>query len=203
VIRRYVRHRQGIYALHRKGKLYYVGLANDLYWRLKQHLKDHHGHSWDRFSMYLTIGDKHLKELESLILRITKPTGNKVKGKFGKSDNLRRRLAADIKAIQKQELNTIIGKIVITGTTRVRARDGRAPTLHTYISGPLKLRARYKGKEYRASVRRNGSIRLGGKVYNSPSMAGTAVGLKACDGWYFWKYERAPGDWVLLNELRK
>jgi hypothetical protein len=34
IIRQYVRHRQGVYALYRRGKLYYVGLAGDLRWRL-------------------------------------------------------------------------------------------------------------------------------------------------------------------------
>jgi hypothetical protein len=24
-----------------------------------------------------------------------------------------------------------------------------------------------------------------------------------CDGWNFWKYERGPGDWVKLHELRR
>ena len=38
VVREYVRHRQGIYALYRRRKLYYVGLARDLRWRLHQHL---------------------------------------------------------------------------------------------------------------------------------------------------------------------
>jgi hypothetical protein len=83
----YVRHRQGIYALYRRDRLYYVGLATDLRWRLKQHLNDHHGQSWDRFSVYLTVGDQHLRDLESLVLRIVKPTGNKVKGKFSRSEN--------------------------------------------------------------------------------------------------------------------
>jgi hypothetical protein len=63
-----------------------------LRWRLNQHLKDHHGQSWDRFSVYLTIGDRHLKELESLILRVVKPSGNKVIGHFPKSENLRPQL---------------------------------------------------------------------------------------------------------------
>jgi len=75
-----------VYALYKRSKLYYVGLAKDL----KAHLNDRHGQSWDRFSVYLTIGDEHLKELESLILRIVKPKGNKVKGKFAKSQDLRR-----------------------------------------------------------------------------------------------------------------
>jgi len=25
----------------------------------------------------------------------------------------------------------------------------------------------------------------------------------SCNGWAFWEYERAKGDWVLLDELRK
>jgi len=76
VIRSYVRGRQGIYALYRKNEIYYVGLASNLRSRLKHHLRDRHKKLWDRFSVYLTIGDSHLKELESLILRTVKPSGN-------------------------------------------------------------------------------------------------------------------------------
>ena len=53
IIRRYVRNRQRVYALYRHGKLYYVGLASDLQWRLKHHLKDRHEKAWDTFSVYL------------------------------------------------------------------------------------------------------------------------------------------------------
>jgi hypothetical protein len=69
IIRQYVRNRHGVYALYRRNKLYYVGLATNLRTRLAHHLKDRHGHSWDRFSVYLTIVDSHLRELESLLLR--------------------------------------------------------------------------------------------------------------------------------------
>ena len=61
VIRTYVRGRQGIYALYRKNELYYVGLAGNLRSRLRAHLRDRHKKLWDRFSVYLTIGDSHLK----------------------------------------------------------------------------------------------------------------------------------------------
>ena len=57
VIRSYVRGRQGIYALYRKNELYYVGLAGNLRSRLRSHLRDRHKKLWDRFSVYLTIGD--------------------------------------------------------------------------------------------------------------------------------------------------
>ena len=85
IIYQYVRGRQSVYALYRRGKLYYVGLATKLRNRLKHHLKNRHGHSWDQFSVYLTIGDHHLRELEALILRTVKPAGNKQKGKFARS----------------------------------------------------------------------------------------------------------------------
>jgi hypothetical protein len=203
VIRQYVRHRQGVYALYRRRKLYYVGLAKDLRWRLKQHLRDHHGHSWDRFSIYLTIGDQHLREMECLILRIVKPTGNKVLGNFNNSENLRRRLTRDIKLIQRTELRAIIGRASEVLDLQPRStRNGRVPVLSKLIAQPLKLRAVLRGRVFKARVRSDGSIRFNKRSYNSPSAAGSAAIGRACDGWYFWKFERAPGDWVKLNVLR-
>ena len=51
IIRGYARRRPGVYALYRRGKLYYVGLASNLRARLKMHLRDRHSGSWDRFSL--------------------------------------------------------------------------------------------------------------------------------------------------------
>jgi Restriction Enzyme Adenine Methylase Associated/GIY-YIG catalytic domain len=205
----YVVRRQGVYALYRKDKLYYVGLASNLKSRLHQHLKDHHGKSWDRFSVYFTVGDKRLKELETLILHITgKPRGNKNKGKFKDSENLKRTLKRDIKTYQRRELMDLIGQDFKTDLVKIskNGKIGREPILADYIGRfriPLKLRAIFKGRKFRARVRRDGSIRFRKKTYNSPSAAGIAACRHSCDGWYFWRYERAPGDWVKLNELRK
>lgn len=77
IIRKYVGSRHGIYALYSGEDLYYVGLATDLRARLKHHLSDRHSNTWDKFSIYLTIGDAHLRELEALILRIIMPNGNR------------------------------------------------------------------------------------------------------------------------------
>jgi len=42
-----------------------------------------------------------------------------------------------------------------------------------------------------------------GQHFTSPSLAGAhAVKRPTCNGWTFWQYERAPGDWVALNALR-
>jgi GIY-YIG catalytic domain len=96
IIREYVRHRHGVYALYRKTRLYYVGLASNLRSRLNSHLRDRHADTWDRFSIYLTVGDEHLRELESLVMRISTPKGNRQKGKFSRSEDLRRRFRRQV-----------------------------------------------------------------------------------------------------------
>ncbi|MDD5706587.1 MAG: hypothetical protein PHR35_11725 [Kiritimatiellae bacterium] len=210
LIRDYVKRRQGVYALYRRDRLYYVGLATNLRSRLKQHLRDRHGSSWDRFSVYLTIGCDHLQELEALILRTMKPRGNKKKGKLPKSEDLRRRFKRDMKARAMAEIDGCMGVVRTVRRRRKEAvetgaeTDGRSAVLAAYIAGALKLRARFKGKTVRCRVRRDGTLLFGGEAYTSPSLAAAAAcGRKTCNGWTFWQYERAPDDWVTLDTLRR
>jgi predicted GIY-YIG superfamily endonuclease len=205
IIRQYVRGRQGIYVLYRRGKLYYVGLATDLRNRLKHHLRDRHASSWDRFSVYITIGDHHLRELESLMLRTVKPAGNKQKGQFAKSEDLRLRFRRDMKQNLDAEFNGMFedARPVRRNPTAPKV-DGRAPILAKYVTTAFPIRARFKGKTLRATVRRDGTIRFAGKLFNSPSLAAAAACNRvSCNGWAFWTYQRAPGDWVPLDALRK
>jgi len=212
IVRAHIRNRQGIYALYRRGKLYYVGLARDLRKRLRTHLRDKHGSSWDRFSVYLTIGDEHMRELEALILRIVKPLGNQVKGQFAKSESLLPKVRRDLRGRREEEEARLLGSQPGKGRRQPRKASspatrstatGRRPVLAAFIQGPMTLVARYKRKTYRARVRRDGSVLLAGHVYNSPSTAGSAVVNRSCNGWTFWKYERSPGDWVRLKVLRR
>lgn len=209
IIRNYVRGREGVYALYSHGKLYYVGLAGDLQWRLKRHLKDKHGESWDRFSVYLTIGDSHLKELESLLLRVIqpKPKGNTQSGRFANSENLHRKFRKDIKDLQAHELASLVGGKELL-KAKVRAANAKADSkidITRYLRGAngLRLRAVYKGRTLTAKLRRDGKIRFRKKLYKSPSAAGVAAVGHSCNGWRFWKFERAPGDWVSLKGLRR
>jgi hypothetical protein len=57
IIRQYVRRRYGVYALYRRGKLHYVGLASNLRSRLGQDLRDRHQNPWKKI--------KHTYELDS------------------------------------------------------------------------------------------------------------------------------------------
>ena len=203
--REQTRRRNGVYALYKKKKLYYVGLARDLRGRLKTHLKDKHGESWDRFSIYLTVGDDHIKELESLVLRIVRPTGNRQGGKFSRAQNLRRDFTRRVKLDAAVHLSELLGTLDRQKSIRDRTdTDGKA-VLAQYFARPVKLRARYKGRVLKARVLRNGLISFNGKRYASPSPAACAAlpHRRAINGWYFWTYERAPGDWVRLRELRR
>ena len=204
IIRNYIRKQEGVYALYKKGRLYYVGLASDLKWRLSAHLKDRHKEQWDTFSVYLTVNNQYLKELESLMLRVIRPMpkGNKQLGKFPISQNLLRQFKRDIKENQKKRLRELIG---LPPKQLKRGRDQVDGLLAEYVQRAgksLRLRAVYKGKMYRAFAQKDGIVRYKNRKYMSPSAAGKAVIQRACNGWSFWRYERAPGKWVRLSTLR-
>jgi len=210
VIRSSVRGRNGVYALYRRGKLYYVGLASSLLGRLKMHLRDRHGSTWDRFSVYLTIGPDYMKEIESLLLRIANPPGNKVKGKFIRSENLLPTVRTQYRRRRKEEEELLFGprrsrpKKATKRKKSTKEPDGRKPVMATYASQVTKLRGRFKGKLLYARVLKDGRVSFAGKRYTSPSLAAAAAcGRRTCNGWTFWTYQRAPGDWVLIDDLRK
>jgi hypothetical protein len=202
IIKSYVRKRQGIYALYRRDRLYYVGLATELRSRLKAHLGDRHGESWDRFSVYLTVGDQHLRDLESLVLRIVKPKGNKVIGRFKKSENIRRRFAKDIRLRLRAEYDDIFGRIRVLETDINRNGDKRLAKIFGRKSRTRTIRGVYKRKLYRARLHPNGTVRFNRQKFSSLSAAAIAIVQRPCSGWSFWKVERAPGDWVRMSQLR-
>ena len=214
IIREFARRQHGIYALYKGNKLYYVGLASNLRNRLRSHLRDKHGGTWDRFSMYLTLSDEHLKELESLVLCIANPKGNVVAGKFKKAKNLKRTIKRKIKEMQRVEQRDLLGE----DDELVTPKDRRKETndlgiLAQYVAKRFHIRFIYKGKKYIAHVRKDGWItfdrksaryqKFKEKKYKSPSGAGSAVTGLPCDGWKHWEYRSENGDWVKLDNLRQ
>lgn len=206
LIGQYVKRRRGIYALYRGERLYYVGLASNLNVRLKHHLRDRHADTWDRFSVYLTTSAaKYLRELESLVLRIAGPGGNRQKGRFIRSEDLRSQFRQDIAAYQQMERSTLLGDGSEPEDERapVPPMAGRKAVLARYIKKRMKLRLENRGKTYWALVRKDGRIKVGKKLFTSPSLAGVELLDRPVNGWMEWSYERAPGDWVPLDELRR
>ena len=205
IIREYIKGRHGIYALYKRDRLYYVGLASNLRGRLKTHLRDRHKGLWDRFSVYLTIHADHIRELESLLLRIVMPKGNKQKGKLPRSQDLKKKLQAEVRKRQHDELDVLMGsqqKVTKKRTRRAKAKNSET-VLGPYINGPMVIQRKYKGTLYKARVRKNGWIYYNGYLYRSPTGPASEICGRTASGWQFWRYQRAPGDWVPLVELRK
>ncbi|MFA5097850.1 MAG: hypothetical protein WC490_04410 [Candidatus Margulisiibacteriota bacterium] len=202
-IRRFIKGRHGVYALYRKNKLSYVGIAsNNLITRLNQHRKDRHANAWDRFSVYITLKDEHIKELEALVLRIADPKGNRQKTKFYRAEDLKKQFGRQVWQYNRNiEDQLIYGNKIRIKQVRKKAK-GRYPILKEYTNKTFNIKYVYKGTTYRANVIRSGKIRYKGRLYNSPSKAAVAVAHKPRNGWKCWKYQRSPGEWVVINELR-
>jgi hypothetical protein len=198
-----IRHKCGIYALYRHDQLYYVGLATNLMGRVKEHLRDRHRGGWDRFSVYLTNSDSHIKSLESLLLRIVRPSGNRVSGGFGRPANLLRGLHRAMSDADADRRARILGGNVARRRRR-RARQSKdTRVLSGLVERRVVLRARYKGEVFKATLRRDGYISFEGTRYDSPTAAAKKVVGHATNGWVFWKYRAAPRKWVSLRHMAK
>lgn len=204
VIRDFIRSRAGVYALFKRDRLYYVGLASNLMSRLKQHLHDRHHGAWDRFSVYLTRSDRHLRELESLLIRILQPKGNRQAGAFVDSTDLKRALNQQIKEDDADKRARLLGGHVHRQRRRKKATSAKgAGSLAGLQDRRRSLRGYHKGWEYSASLLKSGQIRYGNKVYDSPSAAAKACINRPVSGWTFWKYRDPRAGWVPLSQLRK
>lgn len=202
---------QGLYALYRKEKLYYVGLASNLKSRLNRHVKDKHAGKWTHFSLYIIHHSDHIKELESLLLRIAYPAGNKVKGKLRRSANMLPSLKRRTKAAALAEWKSNFGvaakeKKLATKSkaqkTAWQTRKGQRPCKGLFPK-TVRIYATYKRQDYKAVLRPSGSIKFDGVNYDSPSAAGSVVrGGKATNGWAFWKVKQGE-SLVKLREFRK
>jgi len=203
VIKDLIKGKSGIYALYRNDSLYYVGLAKNLMGRLKAHTKDRHQRKWTRFSVYLTIHDEHIKELESLMLRVVGPRGNRQSGKMKASRNLQRDLYNGIKAHDADKRARLLGGTHTRRRIRAKAaKDDRKNILFGIFDRGIQLRGRHKDWEYRAHLRKDGRIRYGGETFDTPSGAGKAARGVATNGWAFWHY-RVGSDWVPLKKLKR
>jgi hypothetical protein len=204
VVKEMIRGKSGIYALYNQGHLYYVGLAGNLMGRLNSHLRDRHKGAWDRFSVYLTPTSDHTKELESMVLRIAKPIGNRVSGGFARSLNLYRKLNNDIAAFDADQRARLVGGHVAEHRRKQKAiKLVGASALAGVRTQSMRLIGIFKGEEFKALLKPDGTIVFNRQVYESPSAAGKAAMERTCNGWTFWKYRDRNKVWVPLSHMRK
>lgn len=206
-----VQTQHGVYALYKNDRLYYVGLAVNLRRRINQHLRDKHAGRWNRFSLYLVRKVDHIKEIESLLLRIADPAGNKQRGRLQRATNLEHKLRRSMELCQRAELDEIFTRQLSTHTKSTGSKSAVRKKVSTKrganrplkgIVGGKRIYGTYKGTEFKAVVYYNGRIKLNGRFYDSPSAAGVAACKRSTNGWIFWRV-RKDGELVKLSELRK
>jgi len=212
IVRDHVKGQSGIYALYREKQLTYVGLASDLPNRLSQHLRDRHSDSWNRFSIYLTVNANQMRELESLIIRITRPKGNKVRGGFIESENLKSKMMSDARRKQKEKLDRIFGKkkkIEQQSKSKkairikVAKKAKTSASLEPFAETRFMLKMENKGKIYKAWVKKGGYIRYDSRLFRTPSAAAKYIIGENINGWAAWMYKNEDGKWVKLDYLRR
>ena len=97
--------KHGLYALYKKnGELYYVGRASNLLGRLSAHRSDLHGKKWDKLAIYIIDEKLTLHEVESLLIAVSKPEGNKNRGRF-KGEDLKKALKESMTTAAMEEIN--------------------------------------------------------------------------------------------------
>jgi hypothetical protein len=96
----------GVYALYKRDKLYYVGLANNLYWRILGHTRNKHRGKWDRFAIFRVGRVRYLKDIETLLLNVAKPPGNSVSGRLHRDADLTR-VIKGVERENRRRLNRI------------------------------------------------------------------------------------------------
>lgn len=194
----------GVYALYRRNKLYYIGLATDLKRRIRQHLRNRHKKNWTHFNLYIFKKEEHIKELESLLLRIACPGGNTIRGRLKGSKDLLPHLKYQVKQQQQKELEDLFSHFIIPQAKPKRKSKTESLPLKGLLKNGQGIYASYKGKRYNAVVYSGGNIRLKDKMYDTPTGAAKAiVDRRTVNGWGFWKYKDKSGNLVPLKKLRK
>jgi hypothetical protein len=193
----------GIYALYDGPELYYVGKSTDLRNRVKSHLHDRHYASWSHFSLFLVRRAEHISEIESLLVRIANPEGNRKVPKGRTDGQMRKKL----KGLVKQKYRTIVEEMFgeKIKTKRIVTPGAKAASTHRKLKGLVQckktLYRTYKGKDYKATITPTGTIKVGDKNFASPTAAAEAVAhRKGINGWTFWYIKNKDGEWVRLSD---
>lgn len=92
----------GVYALFKEDNLYYIG-QGDLYQRLLAHYKkDRHKDKWDTFAFAKLKNPELKEELESLLISLTDPPGNRSTPRVKKRDTATENTIREIINITKK-----------------------------------------------------------------------------------------------------
>jgi hypothetical protein len=186
----------GVYALYDEEDLYYVGKATDLKRRIKQHLKDRHFAQWTHFSLYIMKRAEYVNEIESILIRISSPKGNKVKPRGASDPGLKKLLRSLIMMKQREEIDSLFQRKSTKKSDTINGLKG------LFKSSKVLVRT-YKGKEYKAKLLKNGKIRYKNKVYASATASAKVITKRtSINGLEFWYVQDDNNNWVKLKKVK-
>ena len=107
-----------------------------------------------------------------------------------------------MKELDGSKVASILGKNTSKHAAPAAGLGPKLQRVAKRVPLPLALRAEYKGKTYRARLRRDGHVAMKGGPYTSLSSAAVAITGRPTNGWQFWTCERGRGNWVRLNEMK-
>ncbi len=195
LITQIVEKRSGIYALYKNKELYYVGRAAQLKSRVKRHLSNHHYPNWTHFSFYV-VENSWIGEIESILVRIAKPKGNKANPK-GRDISLNK----DLSNLLKKTFNET-HDILLPGAKTSRSKIAQNRILKGLVDKNTSIFRTYKGVKHTAVLTPAGTIRYKSKIYSSATAAAKAVVDGRVNGWRFWKIKNSAKQFVKLKEYR-
>lgn len=188
--------KKGVYALYDDDELYYVGKAVDLKRRIKQHLKDRHFAQWTHFSLYIMKKADYVNDIESILVRVASPKGNRVKPRGSSDPSLKRVLKTLIVSKQKEEVDSLFK------SEKKINRSGDNSLKGLFRSSKVLVRT-YKGKELKAKLLKNGKIRYKGKLYDSATGAAKAATRRTnINGLAFWYIQDDNNNWIKLKKIK-
>jgi len=193
----------GVYALYNRKKLYYVGKSTALNRRVKHHLRDRHLSKWTHFSLYLVRKTDYIHDIESLIVRIANPQGNRVIPKGKGQIFLLKKLKRMIREAQVNKLKRLFGDEIIYKRNVLNIKNKKLKKiikLIKKINRKTNLYAKYKGKMYRGILYENGLIKVNNKKYNSLSAAAKSIVKRDVNGWRFWKIKNKKGKLIPVSK---
>ena len=111
IVKNEMGNKHGIYALYdKKGNVYYVGRAENLRRRLKQHLKDKHNKKWYRFTIYFTKKKLYMEIMEEVLISIVNPDGNRQRPRKIKN-KMKFRMIKAMEKMDSYKRKKIMGKL--------------------------------------------------------------------------------------------
>lgn len=137
------------------------------------------------------------------MLRVAMPPGNRVRGRLPRAASINATIVKLIRNENADALARLMGGSVARRRRKAKTRRTRGSlALAGLVERRVPLRAVYKGKTYKAALRKDGQIGYGGRLYESPTAAGKAILKRPVNGWLFWQYRKGRKSWARLRELK-